>query len=49
MIIERIDELSGLIDEKTAEHLCEIFEKCCRFDLRFWDMVYAMGENGDNS
>ena len=40
-----IDALSGFIDEKTAEHLCEIFEKCCLFDLRFWDMVYAMGGN----
>ena len=45
MLIDRIDALSGFIDEKTAEHLCEIFEKCCRFDLRFWDMVYAMGTN----
>ena len=45
MLIDRIDALSGFIDEKTAEHLCEIFEKCCLFDLRFWDMVYAMGGN----
>lgn len=45
MLIDRIDALSGFIDEKTAEHLCEIFEKCCLFDLRFWDMVYAMGTN----
>ena len=45
MLIDRIDALSGFIDEKTAEHLCGIFEKCCLFDLRFWDMVYAMGGN----
>ena len=33
------------IDEKKAQRLCEIFENCCLFDLRFWDMVYTMGEN----
>ena len=32
------------IDEQTTQHLCEIFQTCCLFDLRFWDMVYAMGE-----
>ena len=32
------------IDEQKTQRLCEIFEKCCLFDLRFWDMVYAMGE-----
>ena len=42
MLIDRIDALSGSIDDKTTAHLCEIFEKCCLFDLRFWDMVYAM-------
>jgi len=31
-------------DEQTTQHLCEIFQTCCLFDLRFWDMVYAMGE-----
>ena len=45
MLIDRIDALSGSIDEKKTEDLCGIFEKCCRFDLRFWDMVYAMGTN----
>ena len=45
MLIDRIDALSGSIDDKTTAHLCEIFEKCCLFDLRFWDMVYAMGGN----
>ena len=45
MLIDRIDALSGSIDEKKTEDLCGIFEKCCRFDLRFWDMVYAMGGN----
>ena len=45
MLIDRIDALSGSIDDKTTVHLCEIFEKCCLFDLRFWDMVYAMGTN----
>ena len=32
------------VDEAAAQHLCEIFENCCRFDLRFWDMVYTMGQ-----
>ena len=44
-LIDWIDALSGSIDEKKTEDLCGIFEKCCRFDLRFWDMVYAMGTN----
>ena len=43
-LIDRIDALGAGIDERTTQHLCEIFEKCCLFDLRFWDMVYAMGE-----
>ena len=45
MLIDRIDALSRSIDDKTTAHLCEIFEKCCYFDLRFWDMVYTMGDN----
>lgn len=40
-----IDALAEVIDEKKAQRLCEIFENCCLFDLRFWDMVYTMGEN----
>ena len=44
-LIDRIDALSASIDEETARRLCEIFEKCFLFDLRFWDMVYAMGKN----
>ena len=43
-LIDRIDALGAGIDERTTQHLCEIFKKCCLFDLRFWDMVYAMGE-----
>ena len=38
------DALGADIDEQTTQHLCEIFQTCCLFDLRFWDMVYAMGE-----
>ena len=45
MLIDRIDALSGSIDDKTTAYLCEIFEKCCYFDLRFWDTVYTMGDN----
>ena len=44
-LIDRIDALAEVIDEKKAQRLCEIFENCCLFDLRFWDMVYTMGEN----
>ena len=43
-LIDRIDALGAGIDEQKTQRLCEIFEKCCLFDLRFWDMVYAMGE-----
>ena len=44
-LIDRIDALAEVIDEKKAQRLCEIFGNCCLFDLRFWDMVYTMGEN----
>lgn len=44
-LIDRIDALAVSIQEEAAQRLCEIFEKCCLFDLRFWDMVYAMGKN----
>ena len=43
-LIDRIDALGASVDEAAVQHLCEIFEKCCRFDLRFWDMVYTMGQ-----
>ena len=43
-LIDRIDALGAAVDEAAAQHLCEIFENCCRFDLRFWDMVYTMGQ-----
>lgn len=43
-LIDRIDALGASVDEAAAQHLCEIFENCCRFDLRFWDMVYTMGQ-----
>ena len=43
-LIDRIDALGASVDEATVQHLCEIFENCCRFDLRFWDMVYTMGQ-----
>lgn len=43
-LIDRIDALAENIDGKKTRHLCEIFKKCCLFDLRFWDMVYAMGK-----
>ena len=43
-LIDRIDALGADIDEQTTQHLCEIFQTCCLFDLRFWDMVYTMGE-----
>ena len=42
-LIDRIDTLGRDIDEAMVQRLCEIFEKCCLFDLRFWDMVYTMG------
>ncbi len=44
-LIDRIDTLAVSIDEKETQKLCEIFEKCCLFDLRFWDVVYTMGES----
>ena len=47
-LIDQIDRLGASADEETIQRLCGIFETCCRFDLRFWDMVYAMGENGDD-
>ena len=43
-LIDRIDALAASVSEERVGRLCEIFEKCCLFDLRFWDMVYTMGE-----
>ena len=45
-LIDRIDALGADIREERVQRLCEIFETCCRFDLRFWDMVYTGGEGG---
>lgn len=42
-LIDRIDALAASAGEERIERLCEIFETCCLFDLRFWDMVYTMG------
>ena len=42
-LIDRIDALAASISPQEENRLCELFEKCCLFDLRFWDMAYAMG------
>lgn len=44
-LIDRIDGMAGDIREERVRQLCEIFAKCCLFELRFWDAVYA-GKNG---
>lgn len=41
--IDRIDALAASITPETADRLYALFENCCLFDLRFWDMAYAMG------
>lgn len=43
-LIDRIDRMAEDSSEERAQELCGIFGKCCLFDLRFWDAVYA-GEN----
>ena len=42
-LIDRIDALGASVSEETVQRLGDIFEKCCLFDLRFWDLVYTMG------
>lgn len=42
-LIDHIDALAASISPQEENRLCELFEKCCLFDLRFWDMAYAMG------
>ena len=41
-LMDRIDALAASISPQEENRLCELFEKCCLFDLRFWDMAYAM-------
>lgn len=41
-LIDRIDALAASISPQEENRLCELFEKCCLFDLRFWDMAYAI-------
>ena len=43
-LIDRIDALAASISPQEENRLCELFEKCCLFDLRFWDMAYTMGK-----
>ena len=43
-LIDRIDSLAENISEEKAGELCEIFKKCCYYDLHFWDMAYSMGK-----
>lgn len=44
-LIDTIDRLSENISQEETEKLCDISRKCCQYDLRFWDMVYSMGNN----
>lgn len=39
--IDLLDELSEGADEKTADEMCRIFERCAVFENELWDALYA--------
>jgi len=38
--IDLLDELGSIADQKTADEMCRIFERCARFENEFWDALY---------
>lgn len=42
-LIDRIDRLAEGISEDEIDYLLSVFRKTAFYDMRFWDMVYAMG------
>ncbi len=44
-LMDMVDQLSEAISETETKKLCEIFRKCSQYELKFWDMAYAMGES----
>ena len=39
--IELLDELGEGADEKTADEMCRIFERCALYENELWDALYA--------
>ena len=39
--IDLLDELSEGADEKTADEMCRIFERCALYENELWDALYA--------
>lgn len=39
--IELLDELGEGADEKTADEMCLVFERCACYENEFWDALYA--------
>ncbi len=39
--IDLLDELGSGADQKTAEEMCLIFERCAQYENEFWDALYA--------
>ena len=42
-LIERIDRLAEKSSEEEIEYLLSVFRKTAFYDMRFWDMVYSLG------
>ncbi len=43
-LIDIVDRMSAKINEDETRTLCEIFTKCSMYELKFWNMAYAMGK-----
>ena len=39
--IDLLDELGESADEKTADEMCLVFERCACYENEFWDALYA--------
>lgn len=39
--IDLLDELSEGADEKTADEMCRIFERCAVYENKLWDALYC--------
>ena len=39
--IDLLDELGEGADEKTADEMCLVFERCACYENEFWDALYA--------
>lgn len=45
--IKQMDEIGKYLSPERKEYLKEVFRVCCLYELKFWDMAYFEGSEGE--